>query len=94
MSTIVYKLKPGDKKGQMDKDERIEKAKKYIELIKSEGKIIVSEEWMTDKVVITTDDNIPAAETVFEEIKPVEELSAEVSDTDISTQIEENQEIQ
>jgi len=56
MSTIVYKLKPGDKKGQMDKDERIEKAKKYIELIKSEGKIIVSEEWMSDKVVIITED--------------------------------------
>jgi len=56
MSTIVYKLKPGDKKGQMDKDERVEKAKKYIELIKLEGKVIVSEEWMSDKVVIITED--------------------------------------
>jgi len=56
MSTIVYKLKPGDKKGQMDKDERVEKAKKYIELIKSEGKVIVSEEWMSDMVVIKTED--------------------------------------
>lgn len=56
MSTIVYKLKPGDKKGQMDKDERIEKAKKYIELIKSEGKVILSEEWYSDKVVIITED--------------------------------------
>jgi hypothetical protein len=56
MSTIVYKLKPGDKKGQMDKDERVEKAKKYIELIKSEGKVIVSEEWLSDKVIIVTKD--------------------------------------
>ncbi len=56
MSTIVYKLKPGDKKWQMDKDERVEKARKYIELIKSEGRVIVSEEWLSDRVIVITED--------------------------------------
>jgi hypothetical protein len=56
MNTIVYNLIPGGKKGQMSYEERVEKAKKYIQILKDDGKSIVSETWDNSKVTIVTED--------------------------------------
>lgn len=56
MNTIEYNLVPGGKKGQASYDERVEKAKNYIELLRNEGRVIVSEKWEESKVTIVTED--------------------------------------
>ncbi len=56
MSRIIFNLVPGGAKGQESHDARIEKAKKYIELIESEGTKIVSTEFTDTKVIIITED--------------------------------------
>jgi hypothetical protein len=55
MSKIIYPLKPGGGKGQMNREEREDKAKKYIELVKQD-KNIISEEWSDSMVVLVTED--------------------------------------
>lgn len=56
MNTIIYPLKPGGMKGQMNREERIKGANKYIEFIESEGRKIISKEFLQDKVIIITED--------------------------------------
>ena len=56
MNTIEYNLVPGGKKGQMSYEERINKAKEYIKMLEDDGRVIVSTEFLSNKVIIITED--------------------------------------
>ena len=56
MNRIEYSLIPGGQKGQMSYEERLNKAKEYIKMLEDDGKVIVSTEFLSNKVVIITED--------------------------------------